>query len=107
MSDFSQDSKIRQDLLANAGYHFGKLPPTTNPDRFRIRLVERPAQRVAYVRVVGGYVAEKIMGGFDRLMEWGRRHDLVPDAQLIGISRDDPRDHTDEEVSLRLVPRAA
>ena len=61
---FLEDSKIRQDLLANAGYHFGKLPESGNPNRFRVRLVDRPAQRIAYVRVVVGYVPEKIMGGF-------------------------------------------
>ena len=37
-----QGSKIRQDLLANAGYDFGKLPDPRDPDRFRVRLVDRP-----------------------------------------------------------------
>ena len=41
---FLQESKIRQDLLANLGYGFGKLPDPRNPDRFRARLVDRPAQ---------------------------------------------------------------
>jgi AraC family transcriptional regulator len=87
---FLEGSKIRQDLLANAGYGFGKPPDPRNPDRFRVRLADRPAQRIAYVRVVGGYVPDKILAGFDRLMAWGRRHGLVPAAQLIGMSRDDP-----------------
>jgi AraC family transcriptional regulator len=87
---FLKDSKIRQDLLANAGYHFGKLPDPRNPDRFRVRLVDRQAQRIAYIRIVGGYVPDKILRGFNRLMEWGRHNDLVPAAQLIGMSRDDP-----------------
>jgi AraC family transcriptional regulator len=38
---FLQDSKIRQDLLTNAGYGLGKLPEPSNPDGFRVRLVER------------------------------------------------------------------
>jgi AraC family transcriptional regulator len=87
---FLQESKIRQDLLADAGYDLNKLPDVRNPDRFRVRLVDRPAQRIAYVRVVGGYNAEKIIGGFNRLTEWGRARGLVPNAQLIGMSRDDP-----------------
>jgi AraC family transcriptional regulator len=87
---FLEESKIRQDLLANAGYDLGKLPDPKNPDRFRARVVERPAQRIVYVRVVGGYNADKILGGFNSLMEWGRRHDLIPSAPLIGMSRDDP-----------------
>src|SRR5262249_9142907 len=61
-----------------------------NPDRFRVRMVERPMQRIAYVRVLGAYNVEKLLGGFDRLMAWGRRHGLVPHRQLIGMSRDDP-----------------
>jgi AraC family transcriptional regulator len=87
---FLKESKIRQDLLANAGYDFGNLPEPGNPDRFRVRLVERPARRIAYMRVVGRYVPEKILGGYERLMAWGRRHGLVPSAQLIGMSRDIP-----------------
>jgi len=87
---FLEGSKIRQDLLPNAGYDFTKLPDAGNPDRFRVRLEDRPVQRIAYVRVVGGYKPDKILGGFDRLMTWGRRHGLVPDATLIGMSRDDP-----------------
>jgi AraC family transcriptional regulator len=85
-----EESKIRQELLANAGYDLNKLPEPRNPDRFRVRLLNRPAQAIAYVRVVGGYDAEKIMGGYNRLIDWGLRHGLVPGAQLIGMSRDDP-----------------
>ncbi len=87
---FLETSKIRQDLLANTRYHVAILPRGRNPDRFRVRLVDRPAQRVAYVRVIGGYNAEKILGGFDRLMDWGRQQGLVPGATLIGMSQDDP-----------------
>jgi AraC family transcriptional regulator len=87
---FLETSKIRQDLWANARHDGARLPRARNPDRFRVRLVDRPARRVAYVRVIGGYNAEKILGGFDRLMDWGRRHGLVPGATLIGMSRDDP-----------------
>jgi DNA gyrase inhibitor GyrI len=85
-----QESKIRQDLLANAGYGFGKLPDRRNPDRFRIRLVDRPAQRIAYERVIGSFDPQRLLAAFDRLMAWGQRHRLVPGAQLIGKSLDDP-----------------
>jgi len=46
---FLEKSKIRQDLMANAGYSFGALPKPANPDRFRVRLRERPASRIGYV----------------------------------------------------------
>jgi len=85
-----QESKIRQDLLANAGYGFGKLPDERNSDRFRVRMVERPAQRIAYERVIGSFDPRRLLAGFDRLMAWGRRHGLVPGAQLIGMTLDDP-----------------
>jgi len=86
---FLEESKIRQDLMANLGYGFGTLPDHPNPDRFRVRLVDRPAQPIAYVRVIGTTDAKRLMAGFDRLMAWGRRHGLVPRGQLIGLSPDD------------------
>jgi AraC family transcriptional regulator len=87
---YLQESKIRQDLLANAGYGFGMPPGARNPDRFRVRLVDRPARRVAYERVIGSFDPQRLLGAFDRLMAWGRRHGLVPGAPLIGMSPDDP-----------------
>jgi AraC family transcriptional regulator len=86
---FLQESKIGQDLLPNAGYGFGKLPDPRNPDRFRVRLVDRPAQRVAYERVIGSFDPPRLLAAFDRLMAWGRRHGLVPGAQLVGRPLDD------------------
>ncbi len=87
---FLKSSKIRQDLWANARYDVARLPRAGNPDRFRVRLADLPARRIAYVRVIGGFKAQKILDGFQRLMDWGRRHGLVPGATLIGMSRDDP-----------------
>ena len=84
-----RESKIRQDLLPNSGYGFGGLPDARNPDRFRVRLVDRPAQRIAYERVIGSFDQPKLLAAFDRLMDWGRRHGLVPGAQLIGRPLDD------------------
>ncbi len=86
---FLEESKIRQDLLPNAGYGFGKLPDETNPDRFRVRLLDRPAQRIAYARVIGSFDSTRILDAFKRLMEWGQRNNLVPGAQLIGRALDD------------------
>jgi AraC family transcriptional regulator len=85
-----QDSKIRQDLPANAEYDFAKPPDMRNLDRFRVRLVDRPAQRIAYERVIGSFDAQRLLAGFDRLTAWARRHGLVRGAQLIGKSLDDP-----------------
>jgi hypothetical protein len=65
--DFLEKSKIRQDLMANAGYGFGALPEPANPDRFRVRVRKRSAARVAYVRVIGGYDVAKILAGYRKL----------------------------------------
>jgi AraC family transcriptional regulator len=87
---FLEKSKIRQDLLANAGYGFGALPKPDNPDRFRVRVRDRSALRIAYVRVIGGFAPEKILAGFRKLIDWGQRRGLVPGATLISMSLDDP-----------------
>jgi DNA gyrase inhibitor GyrI/AraC-like DNA-binding protein len=84
-----EESKIRQDLLVNAGYGFGQLPQAGNPDRFRVRLVDRPAQRIAYERVIGSFDMQRLLAAFDRLMTWGRRYGLVPHAEFIGMPLDD------------------
>jgi hypothetical protein len=52
-ADFLEKSKIRQDLMTNAGYGFGALPAPANPDRFRVRGRQRSASRIGYVRVIG------------------------------------------------------
>ena len=87
---FLEKSKIRQDLMANAGYGFGALPSAANPDRFRVRIRNRSATRIAYVRVIGGYAPAKILAGFRKLIDWGQRRGIVPGATLIGMSLDDP-----------------
>ena len=52
-TDSKQDSKIRQDLLANAGYDLGTLPrPRTLTKSGKV--VDRQGQRIADVRVNGG-----------------------------------------------------
>jgi AraC family transcriptional regulator len=119
---FLQESKIRQDLQANAGYGFGKLPDGKNPDRFQVRLVDRPAQRIAYVRAIGSFDLQGILTAFDRLMVWGKRQGFIPGAQMIGMSLDDPditpmkkfrfdwclvlprRPHREDEMSFGMIP---
>lgn len=89
---FLEKSKIRQDLVANAGYGFGASPPPppSKPDRFRVTVRERPKLRIGYVRVIGGYSPDKILAGYRRLIDWGLRKNLVPEATLLGMSQDDP-----------------
>ncbi|MFT3880497.1 MAG: GyrI-like domain-containing protein [Gemmatales bacterium] len=85
-----QDSKIRQDLQHNTHYHLSKLPTKTNTDRFRVRLVDQPRQQIAYVRVIDTSNMKKLIEAFHQLMNWGKAQGLVPGAQLIGMSKDNP-----------------
>lgn len=85
-----QDSKIRQDLLLNTHYHLNKLPAKTNTDRFRVRMVDQPRQRIAFVRVIDTTNMKKMAEAYHRLMNWGEAQGLIPNAQLIGMSRDNP-----------------
>lgn len=86
---FLQNSKIRQDLVVNAGYGFDRSPRGGNPDRFRVRVVDWPVRRIAYVRVIGPTDFKKLLAGFDQLMAWGRARGLTTQAHLVGMSRDD------------------
>lgn len=86
---FLQESKIRQDLYPHQDYHLDKLPAISNPDRFRVRLVDQPQQRIAYVRVINTTSMEKMLAAYQQLIHWGQAQGLVPGAQLFGISRDD------------------
>jgi hypothetical protein len=59
-------------VLANAGYAFGKLPEGGNPDRFGMRLADRPAHplRLVYTWLPSsGYEPAS-----DPTMEVYRRH---------------------------------
>lgn len=85
-----QDSKIRQDLQLNTHYHLSKLPAKSNSDRFRVRLVDQPRQRIAYVRVINTTNMKKFLEAYHRLMKSGKAQGLVPGSQLIGMSRDNP-----------------
>src|SRR5262249_60279177 len=60
---FLETSKIRQDLWANARYPSARLPRARNPDRFRVRLVDRPARRGAPGRGIGGATPRGAPGG--------------------------------------------
>jgi AraC family transcriptional regulator len=87
---FLEESKIRQDLRSNVGYGFPELPKGYNPDRFRVRFVDWPRRTLVYERVIGACQPQHLLAAFERLMDWGRRHDLLATAQLLGMSQDDP-----------------
>lgn len=76
---FGRESKIRQELLTNAGYDFS----VDVADGFRVKIADRPAIRIAYVRAIGG---KNIRAALERLQHWSRSRAL--EGQLIGRSKD-------------------
>ncbi|MBI1335254.1 MAG: helix-turn-helix domain-containing protein [Armatimonadetes bacterium] len=83
-----EDSKIRQDILANRGY--GSTGSKESGDHFVVRVEELPAIRFAYVRVIGGFQPDRLLSGLDRLLTWGRSKGIYPGARLATISPDNP-----------------
>ena len=85
-----EDSKIRQDMLKNRGYDFRRLNRAVEGDEFKVRIEELPAQRIAFVRVIGGYHPERLMAALERLLSWGRKQGIYPGAKLASRSPDHP-----------------
>jgi len=85
-----EDSKIRQDMLQNRGYGFGRPNEAVEGDEFQVRIENLPAQRIAYVRVIGAYRPERMMAALERLLNWGRRRGIYPGAKLATSSPDNP-----------------
>ena len=86
----AEDSKIRQDMVENKGYGFRRPNEPVEGDDFQVRIEDLPAQRIAYVRVIGGYRPERLMAGLNRLLTWGRRRGIYPGANLASCSPDNP-----------------
>lgn len=92
--DYSRDrmlkeSKIRQELLSNAGYA-SPMNSDAVADGFRVTVADQPAMRIAYIRVIGGYKPDRILSGLERLLAWSRANGFYPGNKLIGRSKDNP-----------------
>lgn len=85
-----EDSKIRQDILANRGYGFRRPNEAVEGDDFQVRIEDLPAQRIAFVRVIGGGKPERLMAALERLLTWGRQQGIYPGAKLAATSPDNP-----------------
>ena len=86
-----KESKNGQILDRFPRYSADMLSDAGDTGEFEVRLRELPAQRLAVVHVMNSYVAENIIGGYTRLMDWFCEHggDLSR-ATLYGMSQDDP-----------------
>jgi AraC family transcriptional regulator len=70
-----------------------EIPPMTEPTAmtgYEVRLVDRPPQRVAFLRHLGSY--DQVGPTFGRLMAWaGPRGVFGPQTQILGVCHDDPK----------------
>lgn len=66
-----------------------KLPPRTNPDKFRVRICDLPSRTVAYIRVDRPYQGDGVLHAARRLMNWAEQHDLA-DGQWLGYQWENP-----------------
>lgn len=86
----AEDSKIRQDLRGMGAYSFPGSIQSDEGDKFQVRIEDLPAQRIAFVRLIGGYRPERLMAALERLLNWGRRRGVYPGATLAATSPDNP-----------------
>jgi len=85
-----EDSKIWQDMPANTGYGFRRPNEPVEGDEFQVRIEDLPAQRIAFVRVIGAHRPDRLMAALERLLSWGRRRGIYPGATLAATSPDNP-----------------
>jgi len=86
----AEDSKIRQDMRPSRGYGFYGQNTAVQEDQFEVRVQDLPEQRIAYIRVIGGFNPGKLMASLSRLLDWGRKQGIYPGATLAATSPDNP-----------------
>lgn len=66
-----------------------RLPPGENPDGFEVELVDLPARRVAYIRVLDPFRPDVVPQACARLLAWAEARGLA-DGQWLGYMWEDP-----------------
>lgn len=85
-------SKIGQTYPISSRYYLQQFPEDETEMEFPVRVVSQSERNIAYIRCYGLYLdAQQGIDAYARLMTWAAREGrLVPGAQLIGMSADDP-----------------
>lgn len=86
-----EDSKIGQVPDAFPQYTVDRLQEVANSDGFSVRLIDIPAQRLAYIRVADAYSDyQRILDAYALLVRWYQRSVGDPrSATLYGMSMED------------------
>lgn len=71
------------------GHRLERLPPGRNPDGFRVRMLDLPARRVAYLRVARPHEMGRVIAAAERLVAWARARGLS-EGQWLGYQWDSP-----------------
>jgi AraC family transcriptional regulator len=81
----------RSRLMAEVenGHRLERLPPGQNPDRFRVRMRELPARRVAYLRVARAYEGDNAALACEWMKTWAGARGLSG-GQWLGYQWDTP-----------------
>jgi AraC family transcriptional regulator len=78
-----------KDAAGPAAHLLERLPPGENPDGFEVDLVDLPARRVAYIRVLDPFRPDVVPQACARLLAWAEARGLA-DGQWLGYMWEDP-----------------
>ncbi|MBX3226556.1 MAG: AraC family transcriptional regulator [Labilithrix sp.] len=81
----------RDELLGTLpeGHRVARLPEGASPDRFKVRLRDLPARRVAYRRVFRPYEGNGVAAATEQMLTWARARGLAG-GQWLGYQWEDP-----------------
>ncbi|MFK7742000.1 MAG: GyrI-like domain-containing protein [Planctomycetota bacterium] len=80
---------VRDPVMTTHPHRLKRLPAGQNPDGFAVRMRERPARTVAYIRTLAPYREGAVTGAAERLVGWAEGHGLG-DNPWYGYMWDDP-----------------
>lgn len=85
----SNREDMHEALADERQHRLTRLPAGQNPDGFVASLVTLPPRRVAYIRVLRPYEADRVPRAAARLQAWAEARDLA-DGQWLGCQWEDP-----------------
>ncbi len=89
LEEYWRKSKIGKERPFQSPYYLKELTEDEGRD-FEVRVVPRPALRIAYVRIYDSFQPEKLPAALETLAGWARQRGLLDQGQWIGMSQDDP-----------------
>lgn len=80
-----------EEAAAQSPLKLTRPAPRTNPDHFRVKIVELPARTVAYIRVSNPYQGDAVIQAASRLVSWAESNQVAVDSQWLGYQFESPR----------------